>query len=83
MDTVLSAQAAKYLRKLNEPDKSRIKKAIKKLEEDPPQGDIKALAGKDGYRLRIGDYRALFDIVEDIIVIHAIAPRGQAYKGGF
>ena len=83
MKTVLSPQAAKYLENLNEPNKSRIIKAIHKLESDPPQGDIKQLSGKNGYRLRVGDYRALFDIIEDTIVIHAIAPRGQAYKGGF
>ena len=83
MKTILSPQAAKYLEKLNEPTKSRIKKAIKKLELNPPQGDIKSLVGKDGYRLRIGDYRAIFDIIDNTIVIYTIAPRGQAYKGGF
>jgi mRNA interferase RelE/StbE len=82
MNTVLSPQAARYLKQLNEPDKSRIIKALKKLELDPPQGDIKSLVGKDGYRLRVGGYRALFDIVGNEIWIHAIAPRGQAYKGG-
>ena len=83
MKTLLSTQAAKYLKKLNEPNKSRIIKAIKKLEEDPPQGDITTLEGKDGFRLRVGGYRALFDIIEDTIVIHTIAPRGGVYKGGF
>jgi len=83
LNTVFSPQAAKHLKKLNEPDKSRIIKAIKKLESDPPQGDIKSLAGKDGYRLRVGDYRALFDITKDKIIVHTIAPRGQIYKGGF
>ena len=83
MNTVLSPQAAKYLKRLNDPDKSRIIKALKKLELDPPQGDIKSLEGKDGYRVRIGTYRALFDIIDNTIVIHTIAPRGQAYKGGF
>jgi len=83
MKTVLSPQAIKYLKRLNEPDKSRIIKALKKLEMNPPQGDIKSLSGKDGYRLRVGNYRALFDIIGDEITIHAIAPRGQAYKGGF
>jgi len=82
MDTILSPQAAKYLKRLNEPDKSRIIKALKKLELEPPQGDIKSLTGKDGYRLRIGDYRALFDIIGNTIIIHIIASRGQSYKGG-
>lgn len=82
MNTVLSPQAAKYLKRLNEPDKSRIIKALKKLESEPPQGDIKRLAGKDGYRLRVGSYRILFGIKTNIIVITDIATRGQVYKGG-
>ncbi|MDR3148677.1 MAG: type II toxin-antitoxin system RelE/ParE family toxin [Oscillospiraceae bacterium] len=83
MKTVLSSQAAKYLKRLNEPDKSRIIKALKKLEIEPPQGDIKNLTGKDGYRLRVGGYRILFDVINGTVAVHAIAPRGQAYKGGF
>jgi mRNA interferase RelE/StbE len=83
MNTILSPQAAKYLNRLNEPDKSRIIKALKKLEAEPPQGDIKSLTGKDGYRLRIGEHRALFDIKDNTIIIHTVAPRGQVYKGGF
>lgn len=35
------------------------------------QGDVKSLQGRDGYRLRIGDYRIIFD--EDAITILAIA----------
>ena len=34
------------------------------------RGDVKALAGRDGYRLRIGSYRVIFD--EDAITILAI-----------
>lgn len=83
MNTILSPKAAKYLKRLNEPDKSRIIKALKKLELEPPQGDIRNLVGKDGYRLRVGNYRALFDIVDNTVIIYSIDPRGQAYKGGF
>ena len=39
------------------------------------------MAGRDGYRLRIGGYRALFDITENEIVVYEIGPRGQIYKG--
>jgi mRNA interferase RelE/StbE len=83
MNTVLSPQTVKYLNRLNEPDKSRIIKALKKLESEPPQGDIKSLVGQDGYRLRIGNYRALFDVIDNTIVIHALSPRGDAYKRRF
>jgi mRNA interferase RelE/StbE len=79
----LSIRAAKYLRGMSEPAKGRITKALQKLSLDPPQGDVKSLINRDGYRLKVGDYRILFDIEEDTISVYAIAPRGQAYKGGF
>ena len=81
MNTFLSPKAAKYLERLNEPIKGRIKAALKKLEQEPPKGDIKLLAGRDGYRLRVGGYRILFDIVSDTIIITEIGPRGKIYKG--
>ena len=34
------------------------------------QGDVKALQGRDGYRLRIGSYRVIFD--QDATTILAI-----------
>jgi len=81
MKTVLSPQATKYLEKLNEPNKSRIIKALKKLESEPPRGDVQSLAGNNGYRLRVGGYRVLFGIKDDIIIITDIGLRGQIYKG--
>jgi mRNA interferase RelE/StbE len=34
------------------------------------RGDVKALQGRDGYRLRVGSYRVIFD--EDAFTILAI-----------
>lgn len=45
MNVVLSPKAAKYLEKMNDLIKGRVKNALKKLESDPPQGDIKSLTG--------------------------------------
>ena len=43
--------------------------------------DISALKGeKNAYRLRHGDYRALFVIEDDVITVTAIRPRGAAYR---
>jgi len=83
MNVELLHDAAKYLKRMNQPDKGRIVRGLEKLALDPPQGDIKTLEGKDGYRLRVGGYRVLFDIEENMILVYDIAPRGQAYKGGF
>ena len=45
--------------------------------------DICKLEGRDGYRLRIGQYRELYRIDnngECIVVVVKIKPRGDAYK---
>lgn len=82
MNVELSPKAGKYLSKLDKDIKERIKAALRKLEKEPPEGDIKSMTGKDGYRLRIGKYRALFDFEDGRIIVHEIGLRGQIYKGG-
>ena len=32
------------------------------------------------YRFRVGDYRIIFDVVEDAIVIHKVGHRREIYK---
>ena len=39
------------------------------------------MQGIDGYRLRVGNYRVLFDVNGIIIDIIDIGNRGQIYKG--
>jgi len=76
MKTIFSKRAVKALNKINNPFKQNIKEAIEKL----PAGDVKKLQGyKNAYRLRVGDYRILYDI-SSAIEITDILPRGAAYK---
>jgi len=45
----------KYLERLNEPDKGHIRRALKGLEKEPPEGDIVPIVGQPGnFRLTIG-----------------------------
>jgi mRNA interferase RelE/StbE len=60
--------------------KGRIAAAVKKLESEPPQGNVKKLKGLDGYRVRVGSYRILFDIKDADILVYKIEPRGDVYK---
>jgi mRNA interferase RelE/StbE len=80
MKVILDNHAVKYLDRLNEPIKGRIKAGLQKLADNPPQGDIKKMSGRKDYRLRIGHYRILFCIENETIIVSNIAPRGQAYK---
>lgn len=71
-----SKQAIKFLAKQDKPTRLRIMEAIKRL----PQGDVKKLQGQESYRLRVGDYRVIFDKNGDILNIEKIDSRGQVYR---
>ena len=75
---VYSKKAVKFLKKQDASNQKRILTAISKL---PLEGDIKKLQGTDGYRLRVGNFRILFDVNGAIIDIIDIGNRGQIYKG--
>lgn len=67
------------LRKLGRKDRERISSAISHL----PDGDVKRLRGPERlWRLRVGEWRILFDrrSKERVIDILAIRPRGRAYR---
>ena len=59
----------------------RILTALHRLAETG-QGDVKALEGEfaDLKRLRVGDYRVLFDETEHAINVHRIGDRKQVYR---
>jgi mRNA interferase RelE/StbE len=44
-------------------------------------GDVKKLTGsKNEYRLRVGDYRVLFELVGKRIVVFTLGPRKDIYR---
>jgi mRNA interferase RelE/StbE len=43
--------------------------------------NIKKLQGEDSYRLRIGDWRVIFDENDVVIEVIKVGPRGDIYKG--
>lgn len=67
-----SKQAIKELAKINEPYYSNIKQAIAGLTKNPrPQG-YKKLKGRDGYRIRTGNYRIIYNIFDSKLVVDVI-----------
>lgn len=55
-------KAAKQLRKLDKQAQGPIRDAVTKLEAMPNSQNVKALTNhSSGYRLRVGNYRVLFD----------------------
>ena len=73
----------KYLNALDSGTKSRLVEGLRQLENDPLSRDVKKLKGTKGrqdlYRLRIGDYRAIFSIEDDNVYVLEIMMRGKGY----
>jgi mRNA interferase RelE/StbE len=41
---------------------------------------VTILRGREGFRLRVGDWRVIFDEDEVMIVVNEIGPRGSIYE---
>jgi mRNA interferase RelE/StbE len=77
-----SKKALKELNKIKDPYYTSIKTAIIELENNPrPQGYIK-LKGREAYRIRIADYRVIYEIFDSKLVIEVInlGHRKNIYK---
>lgn len=73
---------AKDVKGIPSADMKRILGRINALAEDPrPPGSIK-LSGKEYYRVRQGDYRIIYEIIEErvVIVVIKIGHRRDANK---
>ena len=76
MNITYTKQARKALSRLDVPTRRRIRQVVYKL----PEGDVKRLKGyTDLYRLRIGDWRILFTMIANNILVEDVLPRGGAY----
>lgn len=65
-------KAAKILEDINEPYYSKIKKSIYNLSNNPRPDECKKLKGRNGYRIRVADYRIIYEIFDDNLIIDVI-----------
>jgi mRNA interferase RelE/StbE len=61
--------AARQLRKLDPPVARRIQGAIELLAVDPRPPASRPLRGRPGYRVRVGDYRVLYTVQDEVLVV--------------
>ena len=61
-----------------------IRDKLRELAADPyvPNNNVKKLQGREGYRLRVGAWRVIYDIRDGqlIILVLDIGPRGGIYR---
>ncbi len=76
----IGEEALEQLRALPSELRRRIGQRLDALQADL-QGDVRKLAGQAGkYRLRVGDYRILFTLENDLVFVHQVKDRKDAYR---
>ena len=75
-------RAQKELSELPQEPYLRVRDAIRKLAEEPRPNGSKKVAGRSGWRIRVGSYRVVYEIDDSnhaIIILH-IGHRRDVYR---
>ena len=74
--------AVRALRKIDPKMRPRIEGAIALLAEDPRPPASRPLMGRAGYRVRVGDYRIIYTIEDDVllVVVVTLGHRREVYR---
>ena len=80
MQIEIRKSAIKDLKQISEPHKTKIHNKILELKNFPNLQNIKKLTNfEPAYRLRVGDYRVLFDVENELIIIGRVLHRKESY----
>ncbi|UPL16264.1 type II toxin-antitoxin system RelE family toxin [Microbacterium aurugineum] len=78
----LRPAAVRALRRVDHQDRDRIRGAIALLGENPRPPGAKALRGRDGLRVRVGSYRIIYTVDDDVLIVAVVTlgHRRDVYK---
>jgi mRNA interferase RelE/StbE len=75
--------ARKMFKKLSQELQDRIQPKIDELAIEPRPNGVKKLQGEENsYRIRVGDYRVIYDIFDDILLVKIVdvGHRNKVYQ---
>jgi mRNA interferase RelE/StbE len=62
--------ARKNMRRLPAREIAKISMAVNSLGEDPyPPGSLKLSGSEDAFRIRVGDYRVIYAVAEELVIV--------------
>lgn len=79
---IVDRRAEKVIESLQQAQRTRIQKAIDALASEPrPHGAIK-MTGVPSWRIRVGDYRIIYDIEDQqlIVIVIKVGHRREIYR---
>jgi mRNA interferase RelE/StbE len=79
---IVPKSVQKELDRLPDDIAERILIRLASLETNPRPADVKKLKGRDAWRIRIGDYRVIYEIHDRIlqILVIAVGHRREIYR---
>ena len=79
---VFKKSVAKDLRAIPNPDIKRLLSRIEALADNPRADDSIKLSGQERYRVRQGDYRIIYEIHDDrlLVLVLAVGHRSKVYQ---
>jgi len=79
---VIKKSAAKEIEKIQKKDRIRIVGKIRSLASDPHPTGSQKLSGREKYRIRQGNYRILYQVMNEELVINVVkvGHRRDIYK---
>ncbi len=77
----LRPAAARAVRRLDPQERRRVQGAIALLARDPRPPGARALRGRPGLRVRVGDYRVIYTVADDVllVVVITVGHRREVY----
>jgi mRNA interferase RelE/StbE len=83
-EIIIRPSAEKCLDKIPRPDRRRLVDAMEELRDNPrPAGVVKLAGDENLWRIRIGDYRVVYEIHDDrlVVLVLRVAHRKDVYRG--
>lgn len=81
---IYKRRATKAMRKLPAGDVKNIMEKMEILAKDPyaAENNIKKLRNRDGFRLRVGNYRVIYNLEDEVLIIEVleIGHRKEVYR---